>query len=58
MRNNIVSLEKSISSLFMISTKKINVESIFALNFAQILTLITVRFLKKSNIISDLFSTK
>lgn len=58
MRNNIVSLEKSISSLVMISTKKINVESIFALNFAQILTLITVRFLKKSNIISDLFSTK
>ena len=37
MRNNITSLEKSISSLVII-WEKINVEFFFALDFAQILT--------------------
>ena len=44
MKNNINSLENSISSMVTIS-KKIDVEFIFALDFAQIFNLTTARFL-------------
>ena len=47
MRNNIACFEKSISSKVTIC-KKINVEFIFALNFAQILTQLLLDFSKKA----------
>ena len=47
MRNNIAFFEKSISSKVTIC-KKINVEFIFALNFAQILTQLLLDFSKKA----------
>ena len=47
MQSNIASSEKSISSLFTIC-KKINVEFIFALDFAQILTQLLQDFSKEA----------
>ena len=50
MRNNIAFLKKSVSSKVTIY-KKINVEFIFALNFAQISTQLLLDFSKKKSIL-------